>query len=131
MYAHGLQRVNINTADVERLTIALPGIGPVKAQAIVTYRETYGPFTSVEQLLDVPGIGPVTMEALRPLVTVSDEGDTVAPGSGLVPSSTSTEEFRLTAAQREQLARAAVRSAVAKAYRSVALQRELTLRGRD
>lgn len=130
MSAQGLQRVNINTADVELLSSALPGIGPVKAAAIVAHRETYGPFTSVEQLLDVPGIGPVTMEALRPLVTVSDEGDTVTPDSGLGPSA-STGEYQLTAAQREQLARVAVRSAVAQAYRSAVLQQELTLRGRD
>lgn len=48
----------------------LPGIGPVLAERIVAFREQHGPFTSVEDLLQVPGIGEATLEALRPLVTV-------------------------------------------------------------
>jgi competence protein ComEA len=47
----------------------LPGIGPVTAQKIVDYRTEHGPFAAVEELDDVPDIGPATIESLRDLVT--------------------------------------------------------------
>jgi competence protein ComEA len=47
----------------------LPGVGPVTAQKIVDWRTTHGPFRSVEDLDDVPGIGPARLEQLRDLVT--------------------------------------------------------------
>jgi len=47
----------------------LPGIGPVTAQKIVDWRTTHGPFRSVDDLDDVPGIGPARIEQLRELVT--------------------------------------------------------------
>ena len=47
----------------------LPGIGPVTAQKIVDWRTAHGPFGSVEDLDDVPGIGPARIEQLRDLVT--------------------------------------------------------------
>jgi competence protein ComEA len=47
----------------------LPGIGPVTAQKIVDWRAAHGPFRSVEALDDVPGIGPAKVEQLRDLVT--------------------------------------------------------------
>lgn len=47
----------------------LPGIGPVTAQKIVDWRSAHGPFRSVEDLDDVPGIGPARIEQLRDLVT--------------------------------------------------------------
>ncbi len=61
--------VNVNTADAQQLT-ALPGVGPATAQAILDYRTSNGPFTSVDQLLEVRGIGPAKMATLRPHVTV-------------------------------------------------------------
>ncbi len=61
--------VNINTATAEELQ-TLPKVGPVLAQAIISWREEYGGFTSVDELDQVSGIGPATLEALRPLVTV-------------------------------------------------------------
>ena len=61
--------VNINTASAEELD-TLPGIGEVLAAAILQYREEHGPFTSVDQLVDVSGIGEVTLEELRDLVTI-------------------------------------------------------------
>jgi competence protein ComEA len=61
--------VNLNTATVSDLD-ALPGIGPVLAQRIVSYRDQQGRFTSVEQLDDVPGIGPSIYDQLKTLVTV-------------------------------------------------------------
>lgn len=67
--AGGTALVNINSAGVEELE-TLPGIGEVLAATIVQYREEHGPFTSVDQLVDVSGIGEVTLEELRDLVTV-------------------------------------------------------------
>ena len=61
--------VNLNTADAEALD-ALPGVGPTTAAAIIEHRERSGGFTSVDQLLDVRGIGEAKLEQLRPLVTV-------------------------------------------------------------
>ena len=61
--------VNLNTADVAALD-ALAGIGPVLAQRIVDHREQHGPFRQVEDLLDVPGIGPAILGNLADAVTV-------------------------------------------------------------
>jgi competence protein ComEA len=61
--------LDLNTATASDLD-ALPGIGPVLAQRIVTYRQQQGRFTSVEQLDDVPGIGPSIYDQLKALVTV-------------------------------------------------------------
>jgi competence protein ComEA len=61
--------VNLNTADAEALD-ALPGIGPATAAAILEHRGKIGSFTTVDELLDVPGIGEAKLEALRDLVTV-------------------------------------------------------------
>lgn len=62
-------RIDLNSATPELLE-TLPGIGRVKAEAIVAYREVNGPFSSVEELLEVRGIGPSTLEAIRDLVEV-------------------------------------------------------------
>jgi competence protein ComEA len=61
--------LDLNTATAQDLD-ALPGIGPVLAQRIVSYRDQQGRFTSVEQLDDVPGIGPSIYDQLKTLVTV-------------------------------------------------------------
>jgi len=61
--------VDLNTATEADLD-TLPGIGPVTAQAILDWRTEHGGFTSVDELLEVSGIGEVTLEELRPLVTV-------------------------------------------------------------
>jgi competence protein ComEA len=61
--------VNLNTATEVELD-TLPGVGPVTAQAILDWRAEHGGFTAVDELLEVSGIGEVTMEELRPLVTV-------------------------------------------------------------
>jgi competence ComEA-like helix-hairpin-helix protein len=56
--------VNVNAADVEGLD-RLPGIGPARAREIVRLREALGGFTSFDQLLEVKGIGPVTLGKLK------------------------------------------------------------------
>jgi competence protein ComEA len=62
-------RVAVNTAGIEDLE-RLPGVGPVLASRIVEHRERNGPFTVVEDLLDVPGIGEGKLAALREAVQV-------------------------------------------------------------
>ena len=61
--------VNINTADEATLE-TLNGVGPVLAASIIAYRTEHRPFTSIDQLDEVSGIGPATMEDLRSQVTV-------------------------------------------------------------
>ena len=61
--------VDLNTADQAGLE-TLPGVGPSIAQRILDWRQTNGSFHTVEELLEVPGIGPATLERLRPRVTV-------------------------------------------------------------
>jgi len=60
--------ININTATAGELADALPGIGPAKSQAIVQYRERNGPFSSVDALVNVKGIGPATLKKIRALL---------------------------------------------------------------
>ena len=66
----GSQKVDLNHAD-EWLLVALPGIGPDRAKAIIAYRELHGLFACTEELTLVPGIGGATYDALRELVTVA------------------------------------------------------------
>jgi competence protein ComEA len=60
--------IDLNAATAAELE-ALPGVGPVTASAIVAWREENGRFTSVDELQEISGIGPKTLEKLRPLVT--------------------------------------------------------------
>lgn len=62
-------KVNINTADAERLD-ELPQVGPSTAEAIIEYRRANGLFRSVDELEDVPGIGPTTLEKIEPFATI-------------------------------------------------------------
>lgn len=62
-------KININTAERSQLE-SLPGIGSVKAQGIVHYREQNGPFRQVEDLVKVSGIGDKTLENIKDLITV-------------------------------------------------------------
>ncbi|RPE03585.1 ComEA family DNA-binding protein [Candidatus Pantoea deserta] len=56
------EQVSINEATAEQLSAAMNGVGLKKAQAIVSYREQYGPFTAIEQLKEVPGLGNALVE---------------------------------------------------------------------
>jgi competence protein ComEA len=64
------ETVDINRADLDQLE-TLPGIGEKIAERINAYREKNGPFKSVDDLLNVKGIGPKMLEKIRPLITVS------------------------------------------------------------
>ena len=61
--------VNINTATQAELE-TLPQVGPATAQRIIAFREEHKGFKTVEELLNVKGIGPKTFEKLKPLVTL-------------------------------------------------------------
>ncbi|WP_102707237.1 ComEA family DNA-binding protein [Terribacillus saccharophilus] len=63
------EKININQADSEELT-ELNGIGEAKAQAIITFREENGPFTSIEQLTEVPGIGEKSLENMKDQISL-------------------------------------------------------------
>lgn len=62
-------KVNLNTASAKELE-TLPGIGEVKAQAIIDYREQEGLFQTIDQVMEVKGIGEKTFESIRDLITV-------------------------------------------------------------
>ncbi|ARJ51946.1 competence protein ComEA [Staphylococcus lutrae] len=63
------QTINLNTADEKTLT-QIPGIGPAKAQTIIQFRDEHGPFSTVDDLKKVKGIGQKTFEKLKPYFTV-------------------------------------------------------------
>jgi competence protein ComEA len=65
----GDTRVSLNSATVAELD-SLPGVGPVLAERIVEFREEHGLFTTVEDLLEVSGIGEAKLASIRDLVTV-------------------------------------------------------------
>jgi len=78
--------VNLNTANVEQL-VALNGVGPAKAQAIVDYRKKNGNFKTVDDLNNVPGIGDKTLAKLKPEITVSGTAS-AAPAAAAKPAAT-------------------------------------------
>jgi competence protein ComEA len=65
------QKIDINRAEAWLLQ-ALPGIGEVRAQAIVDYRRQNGPFHNMNELIKVKGIGATTYEKIKHLITVAD-----------------------------------------------------------
>jgi len=62
-------KMNINTAEAPELE-NLPGIGPSLAQKIIDYRHEHGPFTSIDDLLNVSGIGPAKLDEIMDLITI-------------------------------------------------------------
>jgi competence protein ComEA len=65
--------VNINTATAEELATALKGVGQVKAEAIVRYREANGAFTDIDELVNVKGIGLRTVDMNREFIKLEGE----------------------------------------------------------
>ena len=63
-------KVNINAADAQTLAKKLKGIGASRAEEIVRHRETYGPFASVDEIMEVKGIGQSTLDSNRDLITL-------------------------------------------------------------
>ena len=63
-------KININNADAHTLASSMKGIGLKKAQAIIEYRETYGPFVNIQDLASVSGIGEKTVAKNANLLTV-------------------------------------------------------------
>lgn len=61
-------KIDLNAADPATLE-TLPGIGPAIAQRIIDYRQTHGPFNSIEDIMEVSGIGPATFEQIQDLIT--------------------------------------------------------------
>lgn len=66
------QLVDINTATAKQMAKQLNGIGKNKAEAIVAYRNTHGPFKTVEELSKVQGVGKKTVEANKGLISVGE-----------------------------------------------------------
>ncbi|MFQ3230549.1 ComEA family DNA-binding protein [Reinekea sp.] len=67
--------VDINVDSAEKMSDLLKGVGLKKAQAIVEYRQENGPFETVEDLLNVSGIGPATLEKNRSAIKVGFNGE--------------------------------------------------------
>lgn len=63
--------IDMNQAGLAELDL-LPGIGPALGQRIIDYRREHGPFQTVESIQQVSGIGPRTLEKLRPLITLGE-----------------------------------------------------------
>ncbi len=72
-FAFAAGEVNINTADRDALMQAIDGIGEKRADAIIAYREANGPFKSVDELLNVKGVGAATLDKNRELLTVGEQ----------------------------------------------------------
>ncbi len=62
-------KININSANAEQLSV-INGLGNIKAQAIVDYRENNGDFLKIDELINVKGIGQSTLKKITPFVTL-------------------------------------------------------------
>ena len=79
--------VDLNTAPLSALT-TLPGIGQKRAEAIIAFRESRDSITSVEDLLEIDGFGPATVENIRPFVAQSNTGQSPSDEADMEESST-------------------------------------------
>jgi competence protein ComEA len=81
------ERININTADVATLDRVLDGVGPAKAAAIVEHRRVNGAFRSIDQLVNVKGIGIATVERNRNRIMVGGTAAAASPVRAAAPAS--------------------------------------------
>ncbi len=65
-----VRTINVNTADAQTLADVLQGVGLSRAEEIIRYREAYGPFKTIDELIDVKGIGPATLDKNRTFITL-------------------------------------------------------------
>jgi competence protein ComEA len=84
-------RVDLNSAPLAELE-QLPNVGPQRAKQIDAYRHLHGGFRSIEELRKVPGIGVITFEGLRDLVTVSAADHDEGPAPRLPPPPTASKK---------------------------------------
>lgn len=70
--AFAAEPVDVNTATAEQLSEALNGVGESKAEAIIAYREANGPFTHIDELINVRGIGMATVDKNREMIRFGD-----------------------------------------------------------
>src|SRR5437879_11430157 len=91
--AFALAAVNINTATKEELD-ALPGIGPVKAQAIIDYRAKNGPFKTPEDIMKVPGIKEGEFGKLKGQISVSGASTPAAAKAATPPAAPGTKDMK-------------------------------------
>jgi competence protein ComEA len=82
--AFAAEKVNVNTADAATIDRVLVNVGPTKAEAIVAYRKTHGPFRSAEQLAQVQGIGLKTVEKNREMILIG--GGAAMPTAAKAPA---------------------------------------------
>ncbi len=89
------ERININTADVATLDRVLDGVGPAKAAAIVEHRRVNGAFRSIDQLVNVKGIGIATVERNRNRIMVGGTAAAAPPARAAAPVSRSAPAPRV------------------------------------
>ena len=101
---------DLNSATESEIA-ALPGIGPSKARAIVEHRTAHGAFRTVEELDDIPGIGPATIANLRGLVSVDapvrpvEKGADTTSRAPIAAATGNRERVDINAADEARLAR--------------------------
>ncbi len=71
--AEEMVQIDINSADAAAIAAALDGVGLIKAQEIVAYREMFGAFKAIDELMEVKGIGPGTLERNRDRIALESE----------------------------------------------------------
>lgn len=64
-------KIDINKADIAELD-KIPGIGPARAQDIITYRDSHDGFKTIEEIKNIKGIGDKTFESMKDLITVGE-----------------------------------------------------------
>ena len=69
-----IRLIDVNIAPLSELDL-LPGIGPALGQRIIDHRDEHGPFNRIEDLTQVSGIGPRTLDKMRTLITLGEAGE--------------------------------------------------------